>query len=130
MDRLGDSAKKGFDFIKSRAKETMEVQKLSSSIKQIEERRQQCLLDLGHRVLATYQTEELTSETFRDRVEEIRDLEAQLQQKSSDYQGLKKHLRQSVGDLLPGKSNPSESDASTTEAAPSTPIPAPDYEEL
>ena len=28
MDRIGDSAKKGLDFIKSRAKETVEVQKL------------------------------------------------------------------------------------------------------
>ena len=45
MDRISDSAKKGLDFIKSRALETVEVQKLSSGIKRLEERRDNCLLE-------------------------------------------------------------------------------------
>ena len=69
MDRIGDSAKKGFDFIKSRALETVEVQKLSSLVKELDDRRNQCLLDLGHRVVACYGTEDLKDEVFQDRVE-------------------------------------------------------------
>jgi len=116
MDRIGDSAKKGLDFLKSRAKETVEVQKLSSALKELEERRQRCVLDLGHRVLEAFGTEALNDETFRDRVEEIESLTEELERRREEHEQTVTHLRQSVEELLPRR--------------PGTSIPGPDYEEL
>jgi hypothetical protein len=116
MDRIGDSAKKGLDFIKSRALETVEVQKLSSVVKELEERRNQCLLDLGHRVVACYGTEELKDEVFQDRVEEVHALTEKLESAQTKYEETKAHLRHSMEDLIPGRPQP--------------PIPSPDYEDL
>ena len=79
MDRFGESARKGFDFLKSRAKETVEVTKLSSNIRELEDRRDQCLLDIGHRVMAMYDGPVFDKEALRDRVEEVRSLNAELQ---------------------------------------------------
>ena len=116
MELIGHSAKKGLDFIKSRAKETMDVQKLSSQLKQLEERREQCLLDIGHRVLVAYGTEDLKDETFRDRVEEIAHLKEEMERVKAEYEGTLTHLKSSMEDLLPKKPKP--------------PIPGPDYETL
>ena len=114
MDRIGDSAKKGLDFIKSRAKETVEVQKLSSTLKQLEDRRERCLLDLGHRVLAAYGTDKMCDESFQDRVEEANYLTQQIQKVKEEHESTREHLRQSVEDLMPKRSGP--------------PIPPPDYD--
>jgi hypothetical protein len=116
MDRIGDSAKKGLDFIKSRALETVEVQKLSSEVKELEERRTQCLLDLGHRVIACYGTDELKDEVFRDRVEEVGILTEKLEAAKAKYEETKAHLKHSMEDLIPRRPQP--------------PIPSPDYEDL
>lgn len=101
MDRIGDSAKRGLDFIKSRALETVEVQKLSSEVKQLEERRQNCLLEIAHRVLAAYGTDQMKDETFADRVEEAQYLDQRLEQVRVEQESTKEHLKQSVGDILP-----------------------------
>ena len=101
MDRIGYSAKRGLDFIKSRAMETVEVQKLSSELKQLEERRQNCLLEIAYRVLAAYGTEQMTDATFRDRVEEAQALDAQIEELKSRQEDTKEHLKQSVGEILP-----------------------------
>ncbi len=116
MDKFSQSAKKGLDFLKSRAQETVEVQKLSQSVKQLEERRQNCLLDLGHRVITAFETEDLTDDTFRDRVEEVRSLTSQIDKAKSEHSQTKKHLKQSVEDIFPGRSP--------------DPVPGPDYETL
>jgi hypothetical protein len=114
MDRIGDSAKKGLDFIKSRAKETVELQRLAANLKQLEERRRECLLDLGHRVVVCYGTEELRDETFQDRVEEVNHLTSDLEKAKAEYEAAKEHLKQSVEDLMPKR--------------PAPHIPEPDYE--
>lgn len=101
MDRLGDSAKKGLDFIKNRALETVEVQKLSGTLKRLEERRQNCLLELGHLVLAAYGTEDLKDETFAPRVEELRYLADEIERVKREHQETKEHLVQSVEEVLP-----------------------------
>ena len=117
MDRIGDSAKKGLDFLRSRALETVEVQKLSGSIKKLEERRHNCLLELGHLALAAYGTPDLTDETFRVRVEEIEALEQELAAAQKEHHDTVEQLRQSMGDLLPKRPG-------------SSPIPAPEYDDL
>lgn len=116
MDRIGDSAKKGLDFIKSRALETVEVQKLSAQVKELEERRNQCLMDLGHRVLACFGTEEMKDESFQDRVEEMSALTEQLEAARLNYEETKAHLRSTMEELIPRRPKP--------------PIPSPDYEDL
>ena len=116
MDKLGESAKKGFDFLRNRANETVEVTKLSSKLKSLEERRDQCLLDLGCRVMATFDTDELTNDIFRDRVEEVRHLTAQIKEVEEQYSQTKDQLRQSFDGVLPQSSSLS--------------IPSPDYEDL
>ena len=119
MDRFQDSAKKGFDFLKSRAKETVEAQKLNSSIRDIEERRDSCLQDLGHRVVAMFDTANFDREALRDRVEEVRRLSADLEAAQHDYDSLKNHFKTSVEEILPKGVKPE----------PTTPgsIPEPDY---
>lgn len=114
MDRIGDSAKKGLDFIKSRARETVEVQKLSSELKQLEDRRERCLTDIGHRVMAAYGSDDMCDETFRDRVEEVHYLTDQIKQVSAEHESTKDNLRQSVGGLMPKRNAP--------------PIPPPEYD--
>lgn len=116
MDRIGDSAKKGLDFIKNRARETVEVQKMATTIKQLEQRREECLLDLGLRVLVCYGTDDMTDASFRDRVEEVRELSSRIETLSAEYEETKTHLKQSMEDLIPKRPGP--------------PIPSPDYEQL
>lgn len=101
MDRFQDSAKKGFDFLKSRAKETVAVQKLNSNIRELEDRRDQCLMDLGHRVLAMFDQPEFDKEALRDRVVEVQRLNAELEGTTAEYQSVKTQLKTSVEDILP-----------------------------
>ncbi len=101
MDRFQDSAKKGFDFLKSRAQETVAVQKLNSNIRELEDRRDQCLLDLGHRVLAMFDQPEFDKEALRDRVMEVQRLNSELEGATAEYQSVKTQLKSSVEEILP-----------------------------
>lgn len=74
MDRFGDTAKKGFDFLKTRALETVEAQRINTTIRKLEERRDKCLMDIGHRVNVMFDLPEFEREALRDRVEELREL--------------------------------------------------------
>lgn len=115
MDRIGDSARKGLDFLKSRATETIEVQRLSALLRQLEERRQRCLVDLGHRVMAGLEIEELRTEMFEDRADEVHYLNEQIEQLKKRQDELRHHQR------------PGEED---TEANAAHSVPPPDYETL
>lgn len=101
MDRLGDSAKKGLDFIKNRALETVEVQKLAATIRKLEDRRRQCLTELGHLVVAAYGTEDLKDETFAPRVDEIRYLTNEIELAKQNHEESREQLLQNVEELLP-----------------------------
>jgi hypothetical protein len=101
MDRFGESARKGFDFLKSKAKETVEVTKLSSNIRELEERRDHCLLDIGHRVMAMYDGPVFDKEALRDRVDEVRSLNAELDIAKKEYEEVKSSLKSSVEEILP-----------------------------
>lgn len=103
MDRLGESARKGFDFLKSRAKETVEVTKLNSSIRDLEDRRDQCLLDIGHRVVAMFDSPAFDREALRDRVEEVRKLNTELEAAQREYEDVKSSLKHSVEEIIPGR---------------------------
>jgi hypothetical protein len=128
MDRFGDTARKGFDFLKSRAKETVEVTKLSSNIRELEDRRDQCLLDIGHRVVAMFDAPVFSKEAVRDRVDEVRSLNAEIEAAQKDYEEVKTSLKSSVEEILPG-SRSKESDHShhATDAPPHGTKP-PEYE--
>ncbi len=106
MDRFGESARKGFDFLKNRARETVEVGKIGSNIRELEERREQCLIDIGHRLMAMFDGPTLDKEAFRDRVEEVRALNAELAQTQAEYEAVKTSLKSSVEEILPGHQRP------------------------
>lgn len=120
MDRFGESARKGFDFLKSRARETVEVSKIGSAIKELEERREQCLIDIGHRVMAMFDGPSLDKEAFRDRVEEVRSLNAELAQTQAEYEAVKSSLKSSVEEILPGHQR-SDSSSHPPSSAPQPP---------
>lgn len=132
MDKFGESARRGFDFLKSRAKETIEVQKLSSSVRDLESRRDKCLLDLGHRVWAMYDSPDFNKEALRDRVEEVRKLNQEIEAIKSDYDSVKTHLKSSVEALIPGHSHQAddvepEPSQPKSNLPPSAPLP-PEYD--
>ena len=99
MDRIGDSARKGLDFLKTRATETIEVQRLSATLRQLEERRQQCLIDLGHRLIVSLETDDLRAEAFQDRVAEVHSLSEEIEKVKKEQEDIRRHLRQSLEEL-------------------------------
>lgn len=109
MERFGESARRGFDFLKNRAKETVEVQKLSTNVRELEMRRDQCLMDIGHRVLAMFDSPIFDKEALRDRVDEVRRLNREIDYAQADYQSAKSHLKSSVEEILPGRARSPES---------------------
>lgn len=88
MDRFGDTAKKGFDFLKSRALETVEAQRINTNIKKLGERRDKCLMDIGHRVNVMFDLPEFDRESLRDRVEELRNLSRQVEEARAELDAL------------------------------------------
>lgn len=90
MDRFGDTAKRSFDFLKSRALETVEAQKISANLRKLEERRERCLMDIGHRVNIMFDLPEFDREAVRDRVEELRELTLQVEQAKAELDALAK----------------------------------------
>ena len=103
MDRIGDTAKKGFDFIKGKALETVEMQKTRSQLKDLEERRQRCLSDMGHRVLAAYESEDFSKDMFADRVAETHELTEQIRQAETKLEEHLAHLKSTVDEIMPKK---------------------------
>lgn len=118
MDKIGDSAKKGLDFIKSRALETVEIQKLAGTLKRLDERREACLMELGHLVSAAYGTEDLKDETFAPRVQELRELKEEIERVKAEHEQTMEHLKHSVEEILPRRPGVTSR------------IPAPDYDSL
>ncbi len=101
MDFFGDKARKGLDFLKSRAKETVEAQKLVSGIRALEDQRDRCLMDIGHRVVAMFETESFDRQALRDLAEEAKRIHAELEVQTEIYQKVKEQLKQSVEEILP-----------------------------
>ncbi len=101
MDFFGGKAKKGLDFIKSRAKETVEAQKVVSQIRQLEEQRDRCLMDIGLRVIAMFENDVLDRFALKDRVDEAQSLMKELEIQQQAYQKLKEQLKHSVEEILP-----------------------------
>lgn len=104
MDDISSKAKeglrKGLDFIKSRAKETVDIQKLGTRIKQMEQRREECILDLGHRVFVMFEMDRFEPDSLKDRVDEIRDLNGQIETLQAEMAETRDHFKQSVEQLV------------------------------
>lgn len=126
MDQFSDKARKGLDFLKSRAKETVESQKLSSQIRQLEGKRDSCLLDLGHRVFVMFEMDRFEPEPLQPRIDEIRQLNRELESKQDEAKRLKEQFRKSVEEVIPGRSDePTESESPVTPTPAPSPTPAP-----
>ncbi len=96
MDRFGDTAKRSFDFLKSRALDTVEAQKINANLRKLEERRERCLVDIGHRVNVMFDLPEFDREAVRDRVEELRHLTVAVEQARAELDALAaKHRKES-----------------------------------
>ena len=101
MDRFQDMANKGLDFLKSRAKETVEAQQFHSALRDLTARRERALQDLGHRVVAMYDLPEFDKEAVRDRVEEIRRLTEEIGKAQAEFDAVTEQLKSSVEEVLP-----------------------------
>lgn len=101
MDRFQDMANKGLDFLKSRAKETVEAQRLHSTVRDLEARRERSLLDLGHRVVAMFDLPDFDKDAVRDRVEEIQRLTSEIATAKQEFETVKEQIKESVEDVLP-----------------------------
>lgn len=78
MDQFQDKAIQGFNYLKTKAQETVEAQKLAAQIRQLETRRNNCILDLGHRVFVMFEMDRFQPETLKPRVNEIRELNLEI----------------------------------------------------
>lgn len=101
MDRFQDMANKGLDFLKSRAKETVEAQRLHSIVRDLQARRERSLLDLGHRVVAMFDLPEFDKEAVRDRVEEVQRLNEEIAKAQQEYEAVTQQIKSSVEEVLP-----------------------------
>ncbi|CAN0504595.1 unnamed protein product, partial [Phaeothamnion confervicola] len=99
MDDFGKKAKEGFlsgiSFLKSKAKETVDLQKLSSQHKALETRRDECLMEVGQRVFVFFEMdrvqtlEEADWEPIRPRIDEVKDINRKLQEIDEQMTALK-----------------------------------------
>ncbi len=103
MDRFQDMASKGLDFLKNRAKETVEAQRLHSAVRDLEVRRERALLDLGHRIVAMFDLPDFDKEAVRDRVEEIQRLTTEIETAKQEFETVKDQIKESVEEILPQK---------------------------
>ena len=88
MDELGKKAKEnilsGFQFLKGKAKETLDLQKLGGQMKTLEQRREECLQEVGQRVFVFFEMdkvhhlEESDWESIRPRIDEVKEINRQL----------------------------------------------------
>lgn len=125
MDDISSKAKegllKGIDFIKSRAQETVDIQKLGSRIRQLEQRREECILDLGHRVFVMFEMDRFDPQSLKDRVEEVRELNGQIEALQGEVAETREHFKQGVGQLVgSGEEGAAKAPEPATDAPPST----------
>lgn len=106
MDQFQEKAKKGLDFIKSRAMETVEVQKLTSQLRAMERRKEECILDLGHRVFVMFEMDRFDPESLKDRVDEVRRLNGEIEEKQREVRELREQFKHSVEEIIPGRQRP------------------------
>lgn len=103
MDQFQEKAKKGLDFLKSRAMETVEVQKLTSALRAMERRKEECILDLGHRVFVMFEMDRFDPESLKERVDEVRKLNGEIEEKQREVRELREQFKHSVEEIIPGR---------------------------
>jgi len=93
MDDLGSKAKhglkSGLDFLKGKAKEAVDLTKLHGEIKRLQGRRDEYLLDIGHRVFVMFEMDRFEPEGLKPRVEEIRELNREIETLQEEAQAVK-----------------------------------------
>ncbi len=93
MDDLGSKAKQGlksgFDFLKGKAKEAVDLTKLHGEIKRLQARRDEYLLDIGHRVFVMFEMDRFEPDGLTGRVEEIRELNREIEALQEEAQAVK-----------------------------------------
>ena len=88
MEEFGKKAKEGilsgFQFLKGKAKDTIDLQKLYSQQKTLQQRRDECLLEVGQRVFVFFEMDRAMSlkeedwEPIKPRIDEVKDINREL----------------------------------------------------
>jgi hypothetical protein len=93
MDEFGakakSSLKSGFDFLKGKAKEAVDLTKLHGDIKRLQARRDEYLLDIGHRVFVMFEMDRFEPDGLKPRVDEIRELNREIESLPEEAQAVK-----------------------------------------
>ena len=89
MDEFGKKAKDGLlhgiQFLKDKAQETMDLQKLNGQVRSLEQRRDECLQEVGQRVYVFFEMDRVQSlqesdwESIRPRIDELKEIKRKLQ---------------------------------------------------
>lgn len=100
MDNFQEKAKHGLDFLRDRAKETVEAQKLAAHVRGLEKRKEECILDLGHRVFVMFEMDRFEPESLKQRVDEIRELNQQIEEKQVESRQVREQFKQSMSHIM------------------------------
>lgn len=93
MEDFGQKAKSqlkmGFDFLKGKAKDTVDITKLQSQIRSLEQRRDECLLEVGQRVYVMFDMDKFDPEDVKPRVNEVREIKARIEALQTEVKSIK-----------------------------------------
>lgn len=94
MDQFSQKAKQhlkvGLDFLHKKARETLDVTKLQSQLRQVQEQKQQALITLGERACAMFDMDSFRAEELKDGVDQVRELQRQITELEQQIQEVRK----------------------------------------
>ena len=112
MSDLGGKAvqglRKGFDFLRTKTKETIDLGKLSQQVSKLEARRLECYQELGQRVVVMFDMDRFEPDSLKERVNEVHDITRQLETLQAQLQSLRHHESGHHDSEPPDAPSPSE----------------------
>lgn len=120
----------GFTFLKTKAQETIDVTKLQSNIRSLEERREECYLEIGQRVWVLFEMNKLEHFTAEDwsnilpRLEEIQQIEVHRKELDRQIQATREAAEQTLHQDHPKATEDLDSQSQDAHADPQSSDPA------
>ena len=94
VDEFSQKAKEklkvGFDFLKTKAKDTIDITKLQAQMKSLEQRRDELLLEVGQRVYVMFDMDQFAPEDVKGRIDEVREINRRLEAIQHEIQAIRK----------------------------------------
>lgn len=110
MDNLSEKAKKGLqksvEFLRSRAQETLELHKVSTHVKELQKRHEECIRDMGYRVYTMMRKGEIDQRALRERYVEALELEKAIERGIRDQENIRDQYRADLKIFLPKEAPP------------------------